>query len=496
MASIPGYTPTGRTRSTADGVTTAPDNTGTSGLQDTPQSDEREEAPTVFLNKSAENPGDLIDKSVARLSLPMDSTGEEPRKCWICYTDETEDSPLNQQWRSPCPCALTAHEACLLDWLADLENPRTRGRNGGSAKMQCPQCKSQIIVTRPQSYVVDFLRALERLAGRMVLPGVAFALAGTLWAGCCAHGVYSTYLIFGPDDAKLIIEDSIDGTWNPGLSMGLPLVPIVLIFSRTRYAEGLLPAIPVLFFAAHSPGHEPDFDLWPPTPAMAFAALPYVKSFYGALYDRLFGKLEQKWLAEVQPRAAEEILDDAQQQDQAEGLNRFGDNGNDGVFMEIDLALQVGVPDDDEHIDAQALPAVENNNGADEGVQDGHAHLEQNQNNNGQGVGLGRRQNEIIATGNSAEVVLGALVFPAISAAVGGLLKQVLPTSWTTPTTILERSRPGLLQTRWGRSVVGGCAFVLLKDALVLYCRWKLAQTHRRRKVLNYDKKRRGSSPR
>jgi hypothetical protein len=71
---------------------------------------------------------------------------------------------------------------------------------------------------------------------------------------------------------------------------------------------------------------------------------------------------------------------------------------------------------------------------------------------------------------------------------MGGLLKYILPKSWTTPSSVLERSRPGLLQTRWGRSVVGGCMFVLLKDALVLYCRWKLAQTHRRRKVQNYDR--------
>jgi hypothetical protein len=34
------------------------------------------------------------------------------------------------------------------------------------------------------------------------------------------------------------------------------------------------------------------------------------KSFYGALYERVFGGLERKWIAEVQPRAAEEVLDD------------------------------------------------------------------------------------------------------------------------------------------------------------------------------------------
>lgn len=288
------------------------------------------------------------------------------------------------------------------------------------------------------------------------------------------------YLVFGTEEAKQIMEETMEGPWNPGMNIGLPLIPLVLIFSRTRYAEGLLPAIPVLFFAAHNPGQEPDFDLWPPTPAMTFAALPYVKSFYGALYERLFGGLERKWIAEVQPRAAEEILDDAQQQDQAEGLNRFGDNGNGQILMEIDLELQMGMGDGDEP-DIEALPAGqdEDADGGPNGVQDA------GQNNNP--LGLGRRQNEIIAdTSNLADVVLGALVFPAVSASMGGLLKYLLPKSWTS--SVMDRGRLGLLQTRWGRSVVGGCMFVLLKDALVLYCRWKLAQTHRRRKVLNYDR--------
>ncbi|KAJ5167934.1 uncharacterized protein N7482_003528 [Penicillium canariense] len=493
MASLPGYSAAGRTRS-SDGATTSSTDTDIALGGELAQEEPSEDAETVLLNKGTSTPNaaesvtDIADKTVARPSNNADTSNtlEEPRKCWICYTDETEDSPLNSEWRSPCPCALTAHEACLLDWLADLENPRSRKRNGSGTKMVCPQCKTEIIVTRPRSYIVDILRLMERVAGRLVLPGMVFTVAGTVWAGCCAHGVYSMYLIFGTEEAKQILEDSVDGPWNPGMNLGLPLIPLVLIFSRTRYAEGLLPAIPVLFFAAHSPGQEPDFDLWPPTPAMTFAALPYVKSFYGALYDRLIGGLERKWIAEVQPRAAEEILDEVQQQDQAEGLNRFGDNMNGQILMEIDLELQVGMDDDDQ---AQALPAAENQDGADLGAQDGQAQGQNGGQNNGQGLGLARRQNEIIHdTGNLAEIVLGALVFPAISASMGGLLKYVLPKSWTTPSSVLERSRPGILQTRWGRSVVGGCMFVLLKDALVLYCRWKLAQTHRRRKVLNYNR--------
>ncbi|KAJ5158495.1 Zinc finger RING-CH-type [Penicillium coprophilum] len=483
MASVPGYSTAGRATS-FDGTTSV--NSDENAIPQgsiSPPNESMEDTETVFLNKSVPTPShgsDISSKSLSQSSKPSQASDEdEPRKCWICYTDETEDSPLNLEWRSPCPCALTAHEACLLDWLADMENPRSRKSNGG-VTMQCPQCKTEIVVTRPRSYVVDMMRLAERLAGRLVLPGMMFTVAGTVWAGCCAHGVYSMYLIFGTDEARQIMEETMEGPWNPGMNIGLPLIPLVLIFSRTRYAEGLLPAIPVLFFAAHNPGQEPDFDLWPPTPAMTFAALPYIKSFYGALYERLFGGLERKWIAEVQPRAAEEILDDAQQQDQAEGLNRFGDNANGQILMEIDLELQMGIGDEDE----PGLEALPNGQAEDaDGVPNGPRDAGQNNNP----LGIGRRQNEIIAdTSNLADVVLGALVFPAISASMGGLLKYLLPKSWTSST--VDRGRLGLLQTRWGRSVVGGCMFVLLKDALVLYCRWKLAQTHRRRKVLNYDR--------
>lgn len=502
MASLPGYPAAGRTRS-SDGAT-ATNSDGDSTFENaTPQTQTFDDVETVFLNKGSSTPNstdnvtEVNEKSTGGRSSNLNevSNQDEPRKCWICYTDETEDSPLNLEWRSPCPCALTAHEACLLDWLADMENPRARKRNGANAKMVCPQCKSDIVVTRPRSYVVDGLRMAEKVAGRLVLPGMVFTVAGTLWAGCCAHGIYSMHLIFGSEEARQILQSSTEGPWSPGLNVGLPLIPLSLIFSRTRYGDGLLPAIPVLFFAAHSPGQEPDFDLWPPTRAITFAALPYVKSIYASLYERFFGGLERKWISEVQPRAAEEVMmDEVQQQDQAEGLNRFGENINGQILMEIDLELQVGMGDDDEPLEAPAVPAAENHDGADLGAQDGQAQGQ----NIGQGLGLGRRQNEIIHdTGNLAEIVLGALVFPAISASMGGLLKYVLPKSWTTPSSVLERSRPGLLQSRWGRSVIGGCMFVLLKDALILYCRWKLAQTHRRRKVLNYDKtKKKGRSKR
>lgn len=420
----------------------------------------------------------------ASQSVEQIKTDDEPRKCWICYSDETEDLPHSSEWRSPCPCALTAHEACLLDWLAELESPRTRRQNRGDVRLQCPQCKSKIVIARPRSYVVDLVRACERLAGKLVIPGLVFTFAGTIWAGCCAHGVYSLHLVFGSDEVHRIFDRGVDDAWSPVRNVGIPFIPIVLVCSRMSWAEGVLPAIPVLFFATHNPtGFEPQGTLWPPSATMTFAALPYVKSIYSALYERIFGKLERKWIAEVQPRRGEE---EGQQGDQERGDQRaaLGIDGNGGILMEIDLELQIGMDDDRQNIEEPVnAPGPINAE-----QQAGQAGVENRQQDQDQQV-LGRRRQELIHdTSNLADTVLGALLFPAISAGMGGLLKLALPKSWTVPQSAFAPGRAGLLQTRWGRSVVGGCLFVLLKDALMLYCRWRLAQTHRKRRVLDYDR--------
>src|SRR5580658_9218271 len=61
----------------------------------------------------------LIANSQAESAAPhipeSQTPAREVRRCWVCMDDETDDSE-NNVWRSPCPCSLTAHEKCLLEW--------------------------------------------------------------------------------------------------------------------------------------------------------------------------------------------------------------------------------------------------------------------------------------------------------------------------------------------------------------------------------------------
>jgi hypothetical protein len=98
---------------------------------------------------------------------------------------------------------------------------------------------------------------------------------------------------------------------------------------------------------------------------------------------------------------------------------------------------------------------------------------------------------------------MGALFFPAISRLVGDILALTLPSRLVDPNfgsrTVVglfgrtgKVTSKGLLKEKWGRSLVGGCLFVVLKDAVVLYCKWKKARDFGKRKVVDWPGKRRG----
>jgi len=385
-------------------------------------------------------------------------------------SDSSEDDPNNPPiWRSPCICSLTAHESCLLDWVADLENPTKNNKRKPRPQILCPQCKSEIKISRPRNLVVDTYRALDYTAGTLVWPGLGLGLLTSLYAGAWLHGFHSVQLVFGEREASRIYWDALrHRSWVPAYA----LVPLNLIFARTNYADFVLPS-GTLFLLATQIGDkfEIDMTIWPPLPSTVFACLPAVRTAYNWCYHKAFCDLNKKWLEEVQPRHAAPDED----QDGNDGLNQ--NRGGGEIVLELEVNINAGGNGEG---GGQADEEVNGDEGGDAQGQaeGGHAqHL------------LGDRGDRFVAgTSSIGQTILGALSFPAVAAGMGTLLSYVIPSSWLSNSNYM-RGRPGLMRTKWGRSVVGGCLFVVLKDVLVLYCRWKLAQSHRHRRVMNFDKK-------
>lgn len=93
-----------------------------------------------------------------------------------------------------------------------------------------------------------------------------------------------------------------------------------------------------------------------------------------------------------------------------------------------------------------------------------------------------------------ATAVMGALFFPAASSVMGEVLKYSLPRNWVMRPTLGVKTLPavGLLQEKWGRSMVGGALFIVLKDAVLLYCKWRKAKSQGMRRVVDFAGKRKG----
>ena len=410
-----------------------------------------------------------------------------------------------------------------------MEAPEGNRSAAQRKEIKCPQCKADIHLARPRSLVVDAMGVVEKVTGQMLLPGVVLGSVYTLFIGCSHHGAHTVRMIFGSVDADAIlaptpqvslIEEQLQRyapilarpffrNWRGWrVELGLPMIPGALIASRTTFADTILPFLPIVFFATH-PRHQQELTraFWPPSAALAFVVLPYIRSLYEECLERIWGEHERRWTKEIRPRLGGE------EENGGDNAQNNDADGNDGDLVQLQIDIEEEVEDDDEdggdEEGAPAPPNVEqagapplNQAPADNEQQGGQANGQgDNEANPNQGQGQGNQNqhqhqhhrvdiNFLAYASRFAETTLGALAFPTVSAAMGESLKFVLPPAWTVPRTRWGRPVPtGLLQTRWGRSIVGGCLFVAFKDAVRIYCKWKMAQAYRKRRVLDYDKR-------
>ena len=411
-----------------------------------------------------------------------------------------------------------------------MEAPESGRATSSRKEIKCPQCKADIQLSRPRSLVLDLVGAVEKLGGHLLLPSVVVGSVYTIMLVSSHHGAHTIRMIFGPRDADAILADSpyqslleaklqeyIPFLARPffrhwrgwRVEFGLPLIPLALIASRTHLADSIMPLLPIAFFAAHpEQTQELAQGFWPPSAAMSLVVLPYARGLYEEYMERVWGEREREWMKEVKPRLGGEERSEDNGGENVNGVNGHGDM----MQLQIDIEEEVeGLEQADDEAgqppnieQARAPPLNETPvDGEAQGERQGGegvagaaeaAHEQQGQRQQGQDQHQHQHRRvdiSIITTAaRIAEVTVGALVFPTISAAVGEALRITLPAAWTVPRTSWGRPMPsGILQTRWGRSIVGGCLFVVMKDAVRIYCRWRMAQSFRNRRVLDFDRK-------
>ena len=438
------------------------------------------------------------------------SAANEPRKCWICFADETEDTDTSSEWVSPCPCVLKAHQSCLLDWIADLDSPKRRK----AKKVQCPQCKADIKVSHPHSLSIEIVRALQRIADRCFWPAATTAIGGMTMAGLFAHGVATTWVLLGQRQWEQFVLPS--GRFMPiKRALGMSFIPVLLISSRTAFGARILPFGPLLYLALNK--HSSARFSYPGSLSLWLCSLPLIRSIYFRAYYQFAQPYENAWLQQLRPQAGEGTGDN----DGEVPWREDGDEEREEHGGPMDMDFEVGVQIEVEAVEEEVVehnhdihhhheqdPPHPNN----ENRQPGEADNPDQANNGNEGEnGDNQNRNEnqdqaaqpqpqqppqarqrphmiqniVLGIPSLARLSLGALAFPFISFGMGEILRAAIPMRWATPPGYWKPWNKGLLQTRYGRTIVGGCLFVVLKDSLYLYFVYNMAQNHKRRKVLN-----------
>ncbi|KAI0399689.1 hypothetical protein F4802DRAFT_540336 [Xylaria palmicola] len=394
-------------------------------------------------------------------AAPPSGRAPNTRRCFVCLVDEPE-ATLPADWAMPCSCSLEGHQECLLAWVADLE--------AQVKEVQCPVCKSPVHVAEPYDPAIRLSNYLHRQFS-LWSPRLLLLLVGSgVIVSSSVYGARALSCFAGPGAVRALLATDNDDD-SPSLFQllmyprskksvsllnlaALPLIAPGLILNRMNVADVV--TIPVSLGYATVFSDTSELLTWPPSPTHVMALYGVLKSTYYQVYNVVSKSLQRSWAAHARAIGAgsgsQVVPDFDPVPEPAAAMD----------FLELEIDILIGEENDEP-------PANNNNN---------------NNNNNG----AGRRNGAVGAAGRSPlNFIAGALLWPGVSYGMGELMRRLLPSRLV--------SRPqhgpatGLLQERWGRSFVGGCLFVVLKDVFFLYVKYRRMMNQSQRRIKNSDRR-------
>lgn len=201
---------------------------------------------------------------------------------------------------------------------------------------------------------------------------------------------------------------------------------------------------------------------------------------------------------EVQIEVGEEQFDDEGALEMAEEFQEFLNDVDAGENLRQLRAARQDAPPGAQVDNAEAAPPPQQ--GQQQQQQAAPAQQAQNNNNDNDDDPVPAGDNNRAVGGTLTDIMSSialSLLYPSICFGMGEVLRVALPRSWVTRPPPSWGSRPqatGLLQRRWGRSLVGGCMYVVLKDAFTLYAKYRQVQQKSKRRVRNVERRRETST--
>ncbi|CAO3596959.1 unnamed protein product [Absidia cylindrospora] len=360
------------------------------------------------------------------------------------------------------------HEKCLLDWINENQKGSPR------KTVHCPQCASAYNLVEAPSWILSLLGVVDEATHTIAPYITSLGLGLSLLVVTTTYGAFSVLLLFGSQEGERILGSPSFWTWRTWV--GLPSIPLALLSTRSRWADSTLPFAAFLFLrvsasspsssftsfflpsssssptlpaspaSSTSPFSLPHIQLsWPPSPLATLGILPWARLLYNTVYyaaqSLIFRQLSLK-------NAHQQQQQQLQQQNQR---RRQRSNSNRLVLVDDQTVNRIS---DDHNIDptTTTMTAIEQ-----------------------QGPERSTELDILLGRGPSSVGMLfmGTLLWPVIGNLTGNCLGQV---KW-----IREK-----LPEPFHRNILGGCLFVVIKDAGNLLYRYQKVRQYRSRRIQNY----------
>ncbi|KAM0747850.1 hypothetical protein T439DRAFT_349745 [Meredithblackwellia eburnea MCA 4105] len=309
------------------------------------------------------------------------------KQCWVCFETEEGSTSSKKEWVHACRCSLVSHSDCLLRWVTSYQQTHTNPPH-------CPVCASPYVIqeSRPAFllWYQDLLQRWDRTSMVLALGG----LGGSVWAASSVYACWAVRTWAGDEvAARLFVRQR----WPLSYFVNLPLIPITLILSRTPLIDSLLPFLPLTLVLSSTSSMTPSTSLsslsftYPPSPALTLCLLPWLRILYLRARKSIFQSLlnTHSRFSGGLAGLMEELEADRPAGGGAGMIDVAGVRGE--VVAEVEM--NVNVPGQGE-------------NGEEAG--EGEEQVE----NNRLRVGIPR----------FTSLVVGALLFPAVSSAAGSIL--------------------------------------------------------------------------
>ncbi|POW12378.1 hypothetical protein PSHT_08096 [Puccinia striiformis] len=247
----------------------------------------------------------------------------EARTCWICYDDEEEEQQEPNQnlqqtrshrrkprWVKACRCSLVAHEMLAhLDYHISTNSPNTRldFLSTFDTSQMSPMCSN--LPNRPTaSPLLSILHRLKRPYNASMSWSALGCVVLGIGVSASSYGLWASRCFLGPVRWNRWVSNTRHG--GGGLSFmkffQLSLVGPILILSRTKQLDSVLPFLPISLILSnfHPLGLDSEFNdtvhhhladphplrlehIFPPEPGLTLCLIPWMRIGWSFVWSRI-----------------------------------------------------------------------------------------------------------------------------------------------------------------------------------------------------------------